>query len=128
MSIVYSDLINKPFTDQGRGPDGYDCWGLVKEVYKRNGIELPDYTISAKACEEISQQIIESRPDWEQIQIAETPCLVVLKGDLYFVQHLGVHVGFKKFIHASEQGVCIDRLNSPQWKTKFRGFYRYVGK
>lgn len=124
---MYNDLIGKPFMDGGRGPDGFDCWGLVKEVYKRHGIELPDYTISAKACEDISKQIKESRPDWEKLDTPETPCLVLLKGDLYFVQHIGIHIGFRKFLHVSSFGVCIDRLNSSMWKTKFRGFYKYVG-
>jgi cell wall-associated NlpC family hydrolase len=36
------DLLNKPYKLNGRGPDSYDCWGLVMEVYRRLGITLLD--------------------------------------------------------------------------------------
>lgn len=114
--------------DGGRGPDGYDCWGLVLEVYRRHGIELPDYNISAKACERISKQMTASRPEWEKLTAPEVPCLVVLKADEYFVQHLGVHIGNRKFLHVTNNGVLVDRVNSPSWKMRFRGFYKYVGE
>ena len=40
--IAISDLLNKPYELGARGPDSYDCWGLVMTVYKRMGIDLPD--------------------------------------------------------------------------------------
>jgi cell wall-associated NlpC family hydrolase len=40
-----NDLIGKPFVMGARGPDAYDCWGLVREVMQRMrpGLALPDW-------------------------------------------------------------------------------------
>ena len=42
----YNDLIGLPFQDEGRGPYGYDCYGLLVEVYRRNGVILPTINVS----------------------------------------------------------------------------------
>ena len=38
MIIDVTDLVGKPFLHCGRGPDAYDCFGLVLEVLRRVGI------------------------------------------------------------------------------------------
>ena len=43
MKLKYEDLLGKKFKYNGRGPDEYDCYGLVKEIYNRLGIELPEF-------------------------------------------------------------------------------------
>lgn len=36
--------IGTPHVTNGRGPDGYDCWGLMLAVWRdQRGIELPDF-------------------------------------------------------------------------------------
>lgn len=43
--IDYDDLIGIPFINGGRDRNkGFDCYGLVMEVYRRCGIALPEYT------------------------------------------------------------------------------------
>ena len=44
------ELIGKPYVEGGRGPGNYDCWGIVKEVARRAGLELPD--IEVPNCQE----------------------------------------------------------------------------
>lgn len=40
----WHDYIGRPFRDGGRGPDSYDCWGLVRAVMAdRTGLALPAY-------------------------------------------------------------------------------------
>jgi len=39
MTIDYTDLIGKPWVWGARGPDAYDCFGLLKEVMRRLGID-----------------------------------------------------------------------------------------
>lgn len=44
MTRDLNDLIGRPFVRGGRGPDGFDCWGLVLEVRRRLRLPLPpDY-------------------------------------------------------------------------------------
>ena len=60
MNIKLDDLIGLPFIDGGRDPSvGFDCWGLSTEVFRRYGIELPDYKISCEDASRISRQIDE---------------------------------------------------------------------
>lgn len=44
--MEYKDLVGKAYRNGGRGNDAYDCWGLVIEIYRRQGITLNDYPIS----------------------------------------------------------------------------------
>ena len=55
MEFAYDDLIGVPFVDGGRdAKSGLDCWGLVKEVFRRQGYEVPDYHISAIEAADIA--------------------------------------------------------------------------
>ena len=41
--FIYS-VVGLPFLDNGRGQEGYDCYGLVLAYYKRVcDYDLPDY-------------------------------------------------------------------------------------
>lgn len=41
--MEFSAFVGLPWQDKGRGPDGYDCWGLFLAVFRAAGIELPSY-------------------------------------------------------------------------------------
>jgi len=44
-------LVGAPFVWGGRGPDGYDCWGLVRRATEMLGLPMPpDYTTETPAC------------------------------------------------------------------------------
>ena len=38
-----NDLIGRPYVRGARGPDAFDCWGLVVELARRAGRDLPDW-------------------------------------------------------------------------------------
>lgn len=38
----YADMIGWEYVLGGRDASGIDCWGVVSEVYRRAGLELPD--------------------------------------------------------------------------------------
>lgn len=58
---MISDWIGKPYKDKGRGPDGWDCWGLVRAILmSERGITLPDYAdayITASDRYSVSQAV-----------------------------------------------------------------------
>lgn len=125
--IDVNDLIGKPYIDGGRGIDGYDCYGLAIEVYNRFGIELPDYSISAEACEEVSKKIqsLKSSDNWIKLDAPKVPCIVLLRAHPCFINHFGVYIGESKFIHIRDFGVCVEKMSTSLWKKRIEGFYDY---
>ncbi len=124
------DLVKIPYRAKGRSLDGLDCAGLVIELYRRIGIELPDPLVDpsdyAGAASEIEAEASSRR--WLRLDEPELQCVVVIQQHPDFAQHLGVYVGAGRFIHAVEHlGVTVDHLSAPIYRNRIRGFYRYVG-
>lgn len=125
MNIKIDDLIGLPFIDGGRDPAaGLDCWGLSTEVFRRYGIELPDYKISCEDTSRIHSEINEQRPFWRRCEgEIPVPALVVIRFAIY-CDHTGVYIGQGRFIHTyKEIGVSIDRIDNPAWAKRIEGFY-----
>lgn len=126
---MYDDLIGVPFSNRGRGPSSYDCLGLVIEIYKRNGIFIPNWDVSVRSCNFIDGYIKTevSSERWCKLIQPEYLCLITIQQHQEFVQHLAIYIDGGKFIHATpHKGVTVDCLNSPEYKNQIRGFYRYV--
>jgi len=126
--IDHSDLIGKPFKFGGRGPDEYDCWGIVMEVCRRLEIHLPDF---GKGCEYLPQKIHNTQESFQdRFILVNSP----IPGDIVafrfplpnFVGHIAVYIGQNRIIHTREatNTVC-ERLNAPQWRKRIYGIYRY---
>jgi cell wall-associated NlpC family hydrolase len=119
-----TDLIGVPFVDGGRGPDGYDCWGLVCEVFRREGIELRDYKLSCYDSTGAFLLFQEALSSWTRYDPPEVPAVVAIKLNFPAVNHVGVYIGNGKFLHTRDKtGVVIERLDAPQWRHRVEGFY-----
>lgn len=124
--IQYADLIGKPFEFGGRGPDKYDCYGLVMEMYRRQGIELPDF-ITPNNLGEAEYLMKQNAWRWRRTELRP--------GVIAHMQIVGVHchVGFvlsvSKMIHVYEAsgGVCTERTNG-DWRHRILGYYEFVRK
>lgn len=130
------DLIGKPYREYGELDDNkYDCWDLVREVYKRVGITLPEYIISEYNLENINGKIESARPMWERLDTSKplpVPCAILIHPSFDMCTHVGVYLGIingsPKFIHSNvKRGVCIESLDSMIWKRLIEGFYSYKG-
>jgi len=97
---------------------GVDCSGLVRAVYRLNGLNLPRSTA-------------------DQFQAGTTvPRAELRKGDLVFfsgspgraVSHVGIYVGDAVFIHAPGTGrsVCEGSLDSRYFRDRFLGGRAYL--
>ena len=122
--LPIADLIGKPYIDGADGPEGYDCWSLAREVFRRAGIILPDYRVAAVDAS-IDAQINKQRPDWVRCEgEPPVPALIVFRLEGVYANHVGVYIGGGKFIHIFEKtSACIDRIDRPLWKRKIEGFY-----
>lgn len=132
--IDYDDLIGIPFINGGRDRNkGFDCYGLVMEVYRRCGISLPEYTADWDDEEKINSivQREAGTTAWHRVKAPlPVPCLVALRMGTPpgIVNHTGVYIGHGKFIHTRAKiGVCVSRIDSPAWRGVIEGFYEYVG-
>ncbi|MDD2960280.1 MAG: NlpC/P60 family protein [Lachnospiraceae bacterium] len=121
--MMFSDLIGVPFVDGGRGMSGMDCWGLVMECFKRQGIEVRNYHISAMELLQISRQMSEDEIEWDKLHEPVFGCLVLLKTEpSAWANHVGIYIGNDKFIHAYPMaGVCISTIR--RWRSHLVGYY-----
>jgi len=127
---MITNLIGKVFKDGGRGPDEFDCWGLIRYIYKHEfAIDLPDYTISAFDAQGINDAITRDRQVWITVDTPEfgDVCLFsmgYLNQD--FITHVGMYMTCGKFIHVlSGHDVSISKLDNPFWKLRFKGVVRW---
>lgn len=123
---VYIDLLGKDFKYGGRGPDKFDCYGLAIEIYKRLGIELPEYESFADP-EQIDLGMNDGRRNYlQEIPKPEVGCMVMFSIRPPYVSHMGIMLDSNKFIHIMHKSqVSVERTDSLLWANKLAGFYRY---
>ena len=129
--IEYADLIGAPFKSHGRDiKTGVDCYGLVQEVFRREGIELPEFDADYNDCKKINAIVRgeeERASIWRRLEVPKVPCIVTISFGV--ARSVINHIGGNKFIHLRENiGVCVDDINSPAWRKIIHGYYEYIGK
>lgn len=127
--IDYSDLLGKRFEYGATGPDAYDCYGLVREVYRRNGLELPHYE-SVCTPEGQHSGFQDGQKYFEPVTGKPQPLDVVLFCIRPpWVSHIGVVIDeYGSFLHIMQQSsVSRERMDSITWKHRVKGIYRFKG-
>lgn len=115
------DLVGKPFQEAGTGPDGYDCWGLAVEVFRRHGILVPNYRLT---CESVTCGVTSKSDQWARcVGEVPAPALIVFT-TAGIADHVGVYFGAGKFIHSHRSaGVAITGVDHIFWKRRIEGYY-----
>jgi len=97
----------------GTEPDGFDCSGYIKYLYKQEGIELPRTAYQQSKVGKLVKR--------DELQ----------KGDLLFfltdkkrhipITHVGMYIGDDKFIHAASRtkGIIISSLTKSKYSKIF---------
>jgi hypothetical protein len=90
-------VVGKPFGWNGRGPDTYDCWGLVLAGLKFAGLPVElDWWISpveqlrVRVPSEIMERQVQTGP-WERLSAPEAGCVVALSSHTR-IHHVGLMV------------------------------------
>jgi len=106
-----TSLVGSPYRYGGRGPNGFDCSGLVYYSYRAAGVEVP-------------------RTSAQQFR-ASTPIGIdaARPGDLLFfhysrnVSHVAIYLGDQRFVHAPSTGgrVSVESLRQAHYRDRFVG-------
>jgi cell wall-associated NlpC family hydrolase len=140
------DYIRKPYKNGARGPDAYDCYGLMAAVQRQHfGLdvsafdgEIADRTRGRTAFLREVEGLLKHRESWVQVDRPRPGDGVLLRfGD--FEAHCGVVVavkprpetappaGWMLHVHEGVNVVCVD-WNSTEWANRVVGFWRYRGQ
>ena len=111
------DIVQTALAQQGKqyrlgtkGPDYFDCSGLVYYSYRRAGIPVP---LTAQAQGNFGAEVAH-----DSVQPGDL-VLFRIKND----DHIGIMVNNLDSVHASKsRGVAVDSLNLPYWRRYFTGF------
>lgn len=99
--------LGRPYRYGGRGPDAFDCSGLVHFAHAAHGVAVPRTT---------ADQFDAATP---------VPAARLAAGDLLFfrfegrkVSHVGIYLGEGRFVHAPQTGrpVEVRRLDDPGYR------------
>jgi cell wall-associated NlpC family hydrolase len=119
-SALWLDLLGKPFRAGARGPDAYDCEGLLLTIQFRLGRAVPDHHSDAA-------QVSIAKLNWEPVAEADAqPGDAILLRSTDPLWHVGVVCGAGWMIHAeSVAGVVRERYDDARWHKRVEGFYRW---
>lgn len=124
--VEHADLIREArYAKNGRGPTEFDCYGLLREMKRREGVLIPNY-ITPEAAEGRQLLLLGEKRVW-------APCAPKAGAAIAFrimgyVQHVGYQLDPWWFIHCWEgsRGVLRERISD--WQRRIEGFYEYVGE
>lgn len=105
-----------PYVWGSKGPDSFDCSGLVYWTYSQKGIIVPTSTSEYKVYAGTSNEI-----DWSQAQPGDILLVFDYERDIG-VGHAAIYLGDDEYIHAPQTGdvVKISKGASKTFKHVFR--------
>ncbi len=111
IAALATTKLGSPYRYGARGPDAFDCSGLVYYSYRAAGLSVP-------------------RTAAQQYRAARAvPVDKARRGDLLFfstgghISHVGIYLGGDRFVHAPASGrpVTISRLDEDWYRQHFAG-------
>ena len=103
-------LLGKPYVSGARGPESFDCWGLVTYFYKEVfAVELPLYPnedpFNVKRVSGLLEKGAHSS-DWVEIKKPEHGCVVAMSRSKVF-HHVGIWLEI-------DDGLCLHAYDGMQ--------------
>lgn len=127
-----AQLIGKPYEDFARGPHAFDCWGLVRWVYRQQrDIELPLYgDISPSDLRAVAERMgnPEAQGPWRQVKEPQEFDVMVATARTggRIGAHVGVMVDHVTVLHIwKKTNACLMPCNHPMIARRILGYWRY---
>jgi len=96
------DALGSPYKWGGTAANGFDCSGLIQYAYAQHGLRLPRMSRDQATAGSEVAPVVEALKPGDILLFAARP-----GGG---VTHVGMYVGEQKFIHSSNTGVKLSRL------------------
>lgn len=125
--------VGLPYRAGGRGPDEYDCWGLVLLVWReRFGMDLPTYegvTWKAGRTDGLVGETITHATStlWDAVEPGDEQ-----PGDALVLRmrghplHVAMVVEPGLMLHCHDRAdACVEPYRCLQWRSRIHGFFRY---
>ena len=118
------DLLGSPYKVHGRNKEeGFDCYGLVMEIYKRKGEKLPDFFYDDVKPDDTKEVYNYALPYVEKVDKPVDMCLCCFAIPNES-KHIGIYIGEGKMIHAVKNiGVAVTDVK--RYSHFFEGYYRF---
>lgn len=122
-------LIGRPFRDGGRGPEAFDCWGLVIRVRGLGGLATPDYDCSFRQPAEVSAAARQAKAERLFMPVPEgaaRACDIVEYKPVDGHLHFGVMIDGVSFLEIVDDGagVRLNRLDNTWTRAFIAGVWR----
>lgn len=129
--IQIQELLAARFEEGGRGPNGFDCWGICEEVARRAGVKMISFERWVASISERDRIFRETTgsDQFERLSGPEPFCIVGFTNNRRTrVKHMGIVMADgRSFMHIRRKvGVSITRLNDEQYRDRIYGFFRYA--
>ena len=125
--FYYLDLLGKEFQYGGRGPDAYDCYGLMIECRRRLGLFIPENYVSTDIPEAIQDCLEDAKRVFPFIEVPEPRpfCFAAFRINPRYTTHIAMVLeDGVRFIHILPKlRVAVERLDSPVWAHRIMGYW-----
>jgi cell wall-associated NlpC family hydrolase len=130
--------VGLPYAPGGRGPDEFDCWGVLMAVLQREaGLPVPSYEgitwrsdgnrAERARCADVIER---ERLSWAPVlagQEREFDCVILRVCGRPL--HVGVVVNPGLMLHADEDAdSALERYDGMHWRNRVEGFCRFMGE
>lgn len=120
----WADLIGTPFVYGGRGPDSFDCFGLVAEMKRREGRPIPE-RVSPEGEAGMAMLLAAQIPLCDELHGPTAGAIVAIRVGR-FVRHVGYMVSCFEMLHAWEPSGGVTKEPLSNWQRRIAGFYEYA--
>ena len=126
-----TQYIGRPWVSGARGPEAFDCWGLVRYVYGEHlNVLLPLYPYNAKDVLKVSGTMrTDLATQWQELDEPEDMCLVAMSARK-LPHHVGLFLAVDGglVLHCGEkQNVTCQTIDAIRQTTIYSSlrFFRY---